>query len=79
MLDISLALKGRVVLVDLEQQSNQIKSNDPHGPMREGNTDCFVTKFDGLNHCIGKLLAYSFYRRSCCYDHENSGAGTPMF
>jgi hypothetical protein len=36
MLDVSLAVKGRVVLVDPKRQSNRIKSNDPGKTMREG-------------------------------------------
>jgi len=36
MLDVSLAVKGRVVLVDPEQQSSKVKSNDPSKTMREG-------------------------------------------
>jgi hypothetical protein len=35
-LDESLAVKGRVLLVDPKQQSDKIKANDPSKSMREG-------------------------------------------
>jgi hypothetical protein len=36
LLDASLAVKGRVALVDPEQQRDKVKSNDPHKTMPEG-------------------------------------------